>query len=143
MYVAERLPAAIRSAIAAAGPSPSDVCQSLRDAIVAVDGDYLARPTTGAEVGACLVAAVLWAGSVYVGGVGDCRVVMVRQRGATAGGETITGLALTVDHTARNPGECARVARRSRDPHPIRRAQDGDIPRVAGSLAITRSLGDR
>ncbi|KAL9181126.1 hypothetical protein ACHAXT_009931 [Thalassiosira profunda] len=50
---------------------------------------------------------------------------------------------LTTDHSAYNPAEAAAVLRRCRNaPKAISSASGGGIKRVAGSLAVTRALGD-
>jgi len=50
---------------------------------------------------------------------------------------------LTTDHTAYNPNEATAVIRRCNNaPKAISSASSGGIKRVAGSLAVTRALGD-
>ena len=50
---------------------------------------------------------------------------------------------LTTDHSAYNPSEVTAVLRRSNNaPKAISSASSGGIKRVAGSLAVTRALGD-
>jgi serine/threonine protein phosphatase PrpC len=50
---------------------------------------------------------------------------------------------LTTDHSAYNPAEVAAVLRRCNNaPKAISSASSGGIKRVAGSLAVTRALGD-
>lgn len=50
---------------------------------------------------------------------------------------------LTTDHNCGNADEVAQVAGRSSDPNPVRvNPRGGNVVRVAGSLAVTRALGD-
>ncbi len=55
--------------------------------------------------------------------------------------ETYTIRGLTIDHNCRSATEIALVKRLSSDPQPVKSGTDG-LLRVAGSLAITRALGD-
>jgi len=56
--------------------------------------------------------------------------------------QTMLSVDLTIDHSAYNPVEARLVKERCRAPRAISPACIGGIQRVAGSLAVTRALGD-
>lgn len=85
------------------------------------------------------------------GGGGGPRRRRRRRRGGGSsprpgGGPAWRGVPLTVDHSCVNAAEVAALRRRCRDPRPVRlpaNCQRGEGPlRVAGSLTVTRALGD-
>jgi protein phosphatase 1L len=98
--------------------------EALRDAYLATDRHIIHEKTDSGTAAATLY---LWDGRFLAANVGDARIVIGEGRGATE---------LTVDHKPDLPAEKARIE-----------ALGGavvtyDVPRVQGSLAMSRSLGD-
>lgn len=117
------------------------VCGTLRETFRTVDEAFRSTPHPFVTSGACVVMACLCNGRIYTAGVGDCRAVV----GSVTSDGVLEATGLTVDQNCRNDTECDRVRRRSKDPMPFRaasRSRVGSLSRVAGTLAVTRAIGD-
>ena len=123
---------------------PLDWPAILTEALEALDGDFernMAR--TYPSCGSCCILCVVVGMNIYTACVGDSRAVVCRrQRGEES--LDLNGLALSQDQDCKNKEECEEVRRRTADPDPLRRCSGGPgAPlRVAGSLMVTRALGD-
>jgi serine/threonine protein phosphatase PrpC len=74
--------------------------------------------------------------AVVVASVGDSRAILSSKERREGDSITMTALQLTPDHVASDPGEKSLVEQRGGV------VTSGGLPRVNGTLAITRSLGD-
>ncbi|CAM9725840.1 unnamed protein product [Chrysoparadoxa australica] len=108
------------------------------------------------NAGSCAVVAVLLEPSrLFMAHVGDCRAVcgtsepihllkgtISPSRRSRRACLSLQSVDLTKDHNCTNTTEVAKVKARSGDKKAIRSSKGKGPPRVAGSLAITRALGD-
>ena len=98
------------------------------------------------KMGCCALACYCENGQAFIGNAGDCRAVLGRLHAGGQTGDEYRCVQITQDHTASNSVEQQLVARRSTDPVPFRasnRSVKSNGPqRVAGSLMVTRALGD-
>ena len=124
-----------------------------------------------ARAGACALVCYVEGTSCVVGSAGDCRAVLGRRRPPSAhqqqqdsdgislsqgsqgsarareaSGADFEVVAITSDHTAQNSSEIELVRARTSDPLPFRdkmaASRAGSASRVAGSLMVTRAMGD-
>ncbi|KAI8926401.1 phosphatase 2C-like domain-containing protein [Entophlyctis helioformis] len=104
------------------GPTRSAALASLRTALA----------------GACAIVAYLDGDDIYVASTGDSRAVLGRRipYAKDGSGYSFVPTALSMDHTARNPGEYARMA----EEHPGEEVFSRG--RVLGGLMPTRAFGD-
>jgi len=83
---------------------------------------------------------------LLVANAGDSRVVLccpgTQDKGRKEGREESAALVLTLDHTPEQPRERARVLRRGGFVASATADDNGARPRVNGSLAVTRAIGD-
>eukprot|EP00002_Diphylleia_rotans_P020506 TRINITY_DN3976_c0_g2_i1.p1 TRINITY_DN3976_c0_g2~~TRINITY_DN3976_c0_g2_i1.p1 ORF type:complete len:486 (+),score=113.91 TRINITY_DN3976_c0_g2_i1:229-1686(+) len=86
---------------------------------------------------------------LYVANLGDCRSVIARVVSESQDQLKYEAIAMSSDHNCYNPEEKKTTILRSGDrnaircsPQDIRAGNSKAIPRVAGFLAVTRSLGD-
>lgn len=82
---------------------------------------------------------------IVVAGLGDSRAVLSSSKGVISESgsgwrdfPSVSAIQLTVDHVASDPAELALVIERGGSV----RTRKGGLPRVNGTLAITRSIGD-
>ena len=103
--------------------------------------------------GSCALVCFCDAERAVVANAGDCRAVLASKRQPSAhvaAGDAVDYkvTALSLDHTAQNEKERLYVKQRTKDPVPFRSSiksvvVNEDLPlRVAGSLMVTRALGD-
>eukprot|EP00755_Sulcionema_specki_P007851 Sspe_Gene.39342::Locus_18979_Transcript_1_1_Confidence_1.000_Length_2106::g.39342::m.39342 len=93
--------------------------------------------------GSCALLCCVTKDAVYTACVGDSRAVLCR-RNETKHGVELQHIPLSRDQDCTNELECDAVTQRTSDPNPIRRGK-GPEPaprRVAGSLMVTRAMGD-
>eukprot|EP01063_Lacrimia_lanifica_P007877 TRINITY_DN1504_c1_g1_i2.p1 TRINITY_DN1504_c1_g1~~TRINITY_DN1504_c1_g1_i2.p1 ORF type:complete len:724 (+),score=83.08 TRINITY_DN1504_c1_g1_i2:129-2174(+) len=95
--------------------------------------------------GSCVILCVVTHDKVYTANVGDSRAVL-GTRDLPRGAKTMTPFPLSVDQDCQNEREVMLVKQRTRDDNPVRRGRAnavGTAPlRVAGSLMVTRAMGD-
>eukprot|EP00050_Salpingoeca_kvevrii_P010858 m.10937 g.10937 ORF g.10937 m.10937 type:complete len:307 (-) comp3117_c0_seq1:30-950(-) len=102
--------------------------RALRDAVTEIDTKFLdwASDNGNNASGACIVAALVRGCHLSVAWAGDCRAVMYNAAADSS-------VALTVDHTARNPAEVDRLCAAAT------RVRNG---RILGILEPSRTIGD-
>ncbi|ETV94322.1 hypothetical protein, variant [Aphanomyces invadans] len=128
--------------------------QQLKDKLTAY-GPTVKASRGYCNTGSCAVTVVFDGDKLYVANVGDCQAVLGLEREATPlHGHNITWDAkvLSTLHDCNNPDEVKRVIERSNDRNAVRLSHDdqlhrpgaeyGGAKRVAGSLMVTRALGD-
>ena len=146
-----------QSGVAAAPPSsgPNDPAEQLAGAVLDCDRQWLkqhAAKQAGSRrlsrVGACALACYCEGDKMVVANAGDCRGVVGRRRPLNSDEVSYDAVAISRDHTADDERERRKVGRRTQDPRPLRSTVNShvinyDLPlRVAGSLMVTRALGD-
>jgi len=106
------------------------------------------------RVGSCCIVCYIDAAEnrLYVGNAGDCRAVLARRltRGENeAAAVTISAMQLSIDQNTNSKHEKKVVLDRSGDENAIRKNEKNTTPanilaidRVAGSLMVTRAIGD-
>mmetsp|Transcript_29789 Transcript_29789/g.61080 ORF Transcript_29789/g.61080 Transcript_29789/m.61080 type:complete len:637 (-) Transcript_29789:142-2052(-) len=109
----------------------NDLHLGIVDAIASSPGDVMEDAGTTATI---LVVTEL---AVIVANVGDSRAVLSNWNRDSESYDTVTPLQLTVDHIASSPDEQFQIIQKGGFI-----SQSGGIPRVNGSLAVSRSLGD-
>lgn len=109
----------------------NDLHLGIVDAIASSPGDVMEDAGTTATI---LVVTEL---AVIVANVGDSRAVLSHWNRDCEGNDKVTPLQLTVDHIASSPDEQFQIIEKGGFV-----SQSGGIPRVNGSLAVSRSLGD-
>jgi len=105
-----------------------------------LDAHFAVRQSM-ATTGSCVLACYIDGAKLYVANVGDCRAVLCRVDEE----QQIKAVQLTTDHNVGNEEEMAAVKERSKDPSAVRpplHASNSSIKRVAGTLLVTRALGD-
>eukprot|EP00659_Diplonema_papillatum_P000656 gene656-1006_t len=101
---------------------------------VAIHADEM--PTRGSTAILCVVTS----DKVHTACIGDSRAVLCQRNGAA-----IDAVPLSQDQDCNNESEVAKLMKRTTDPRPVRRGTASSGPavkRVAGSLMVTRALGD-
>ena len=106
------------------GEGKEFMAEALREAYLATDKHIVDR---GTESGAAAATLYLHEGRFLAANVGDVRIVIGEGKGAVA---------LTTDHRPGLPEEMARIEALGG------RVISLDVPRVEGSLAMSRALGD-
>lgn len=120
--------------------------QALKDTFRAIDLQFLeAHGQDHPTCGSCGLMCVLEEGCVWTANAGDSRAILVRRK-ERGGAE---GVALSEDQNTSCPAECAKVVARSRDREAVRYNEaeargnrKEAVKRVAGTLMVTRALGD-
>jgi serine/threonine protein phosphatase PrpC len=137
LHAAATLEAQLSAVVASPAPPPSPGA-ALAAALAAVDATWRAREAEAATppCGAAALAALVWGGTLALAHAGDCRAVL-GVRSPTDG--SVTAVRLTVDHTAADPAEAARVLAAGGS---FVVAPDGSRRVAPVGLAVTRSLGD-
>lgn len=106
------------------------------------------------NAGCCAIVAVVKDGILSVANAGDCRAVLattdIREiiANSFSSRKKVVAVPMSEDHNAGNPSERALVSARCSDPLPFRlsssdyRSGARGPSRIAGTLAVTRALGD-
>ncbi|ESU42464.1 Protein phosphatase 2C [Giardia duodenalis] len=112
---------------------PMDLKESLRQAYLNTDKLYLREEGTSdiySSAGTTAVVCIHHKGMLYFANAGDSRAIVgLRDRGVRQ---------ITVDHKPNLPAEKTRIERAGS----CVVMDDGDCPRVAGMLAVSRAIGD-
>ncbi|KAK1426850.1 hypothetical protein QVD17_15530 [Tagetes erecta] len=123
-YVTENLQKNIQNEVEKRGEN--EIVEAIKQGYLKTDIEFLKQEQRG---GACCVTAVVTAGDLVVSNVGDCRAVVSRGGAAEA---------LTSDQRASRLDEKQRIESLGGYVDSIR-----GVPRVLGSLAVSRAIGDR
>ena len=129
---------------AAGERAPSKVKALLKRTFQTIDDEFFKALGDDFNVcGTCGVVCAVEDGCVWAANAGDSRAIVVEDR--DRGG--IHGVAITTDLNTSCKSECDKVAARSSDTDAVRynerdRAAAAATKRVAGSLMVTRALGD-
>eukprot|EP01060_Flectonema_neradi_P003011 TRINITY_DN1188_c4_g1_i1.p1 TRINITY_DN1188_c4_g1~~TRINITY_DN1188_c4_g1_i1.p1 ORF type:complete len:520 (+),score=88.74 TRINITY_DN1188_c4_g1_i1:61-1620(+) len=92
--------------------------------------------------GSCVIMCIVTSDRIYTACIGDSRAVLCRRIPSETGECSIEALPLSEDQDCKNEKEVTAVKNRSTDPMPIRLGKDQMNMRVAGSLMVTRAVGD-
>eukprot|EP01059_Diplonema_ambulator_P030651 TRINITY_DN5331_c1_g2_i2.p1 TRINITY_DN5331_c1_g2~~TRINITY_DN5331_c1_g2_i2.p1 ORF type:complete len:500 (+),score=63.50 TRINITY_DN5331_c1_g2_i2:309-1808(+) len=121
--------------------SPTPICYKsvLRKTLQDLDGAYIKEHAYQYKsCGSCAIVCLVTHDEVITGCVGDCRAIIARRNFHD---NKIVPIVLSQDQDCSNKSECDIVKQRTTDPTPIRLCQNG-TRRVAGTLMVTRALGD-
>ncbi|OQR91073.1 phosphatase 2C [Thraustotheca clavata] len=103
------------------------------------------------NTGSCAVTALFHGNEVYIANVGDCQAILGYSTSPLQIIEPafMSAKILSTNHDCNNPDEVKKVVERSKDRNAIRMSKDDrvsfgeyGIKRVAGTLSVTRALGD-
>eukprot|EP01064_Diplonema_japonicum_P001773 TRINITY_DN11191_c2_g1_i1.p1 TRINITY_DN11191_c2_g1~~TRINITY_DN11191_c2_g1_i1.p1 ORF type:complete len:518 (+),score=14.80 TRINITY_DN11191_c2_g1_i1:289-1842(+) len=122
-----------------AHPHPIPYESVLKTTLNELDKEYIKEHAKEyATCGSCAIVCLITSEEVITGCVGDSRAVLARK---SQNSNRIEARELSTDQDCGNKLECDEVRRRTTDPMPIKTTQSGPR-RVAGSLMVTRALGD-
>ena len=128
-YVEARLPEIIHTKAGALGGDSAAISAMLKEEFATIDG-LIKEEGWARDTGSTGTVCVVTATEIIVANVGDSPAVVF-----TAEGVLIN---TTVDHDCDNPEEAARVI--AAGGHVT--AEEGDVKRVNGELAVSRAFGD-
>ena len=112
----------------------------LSNALISLDTLFIKlHAKTYPTKGSCVIICIITHDRVYTACVGDSRAVLCRRK---ASDSPIEALPLSEDQDCKNQKEVIAVKNRTTDPTPIRCGKDQLSLRVAGTLMVTRALGD-
>ncbi|KDO27870.1 hypothetical protein SPRG_07142 [Saprolegnia parasitica CBS 223.65] len=142
-------------------PAPPPLTAALKSAFLQCDdllkeklrsyGATIASSKGFCNTGSCAVTALFRGDTVFIANVGDCQAVLGYSTSviSTVDVASMAAKVLTTTHDCNNADEIKRVVERSNDRNAIRMSKDDrlscseyGIKRVAGSLSVTRALGD-
>jgi len=125
-------------------PTVDDLEDTLKATYAELDRRFFSLHGTSCKtVGTCALTLLLTSEVLVIGNVGDSRAVLCH----LGPDGTPHVKVLTTDHDTTNVSELSHIAQRTTDKNPVRRAQihanvSAAPTRVAGSLMVTRSIGD-
>ena len=112
--------------------------EAIRSCFSSMDNKFLDRPQVKSTTGSCALVACFYKKWVFVANIGDSRAIL-----CTSADDEWCAKPLSVDQDCQNEKECMLVRQRTADKNPIRRSPlSGGPLRVAGSLMVTRAMGD-
>ncbi|OQR83857.1 protein phosphatase 2C [Achlya hypogyna] len=126
-------------------------CDELLKAKLRAYGPTISTSKGFCNTGSCVVTALFHGNDLVIANVGDCQAVLGYTTSITSTVEasTLAAKVLTTSHDCHNAAEVKKVIERSNDRNAVRMSKDDrlcigeyGIKRVAGSLSVTRALGD-